>query len=116
MKIFDAVFRVKVTENTKFLLFAWAICSEAFTVCHQTWFGDASSQAGVSCKSKLGCYLQGQGHSEGLYIRKMTVSTVSSELMTLLQSKFSLMIDLSYTKISSENIGFQWSRSRSHRT
>ena len=31
------------------------------------------------------CYLQGQGHSEGLYDQNMTLSTISSELLILWQ-------------------------------
>ena len=40
----------------------------------------------LECHMKeMGCYRQGQGHSEGLYNQNMTVSTISSKLMILLQ-------------------------------
>ena len=35
------------------------------TVYNQTWYGGASSCPGVPCEN-LGCYLQGQGHSESI--------------------------------------------------
>ena len=54
------------------------------TFCYQTWNCDASSWAGVSCK-KFICYFQGQGHSKGSHNQNMTVSTISSELLILLQ-------------------------------
>ena len=38
-------------------------------------------------KKEKGCYLTGQGHSEGLCNQNMTVFTISSELMLLLQPK-----------------------------
>ena len=39
----------------------------------------------LECHAKsLGCYLQGQGHSEGLYYQKVTVSTMSSEPMIII--------------------------------
>ena len=34
---------------------------------------------------KLVCCFQDQGHSMGLYYQNMTVSTISSELLTLFQ-------------------------------
>ena len=34
---------------------------------------------------KLVCCIQSQGHSKGLYNQSMTVSTILSELLTLLQ-------------------------------
>ena len=41
----------------------------------------------VECRvTEMGCCLQGQGHSEGLCNQTITVSTVSSELIILLQS------------------------------
>ena len=49
--------------------------------CNQTWY------CGISCE-KMGFYLQGQGHSVGLYNQNMTVSTISfisSNSMSLLQ-------------------------------
>ena len=44
--------------------------------CNQTWYCGAPPWAGMSCE-KMGFYLQGQGHSVGLYNRNMTVSTIS---------------------------------------
>lgn len=52
-------------------------------LCNQTWYGNLSSCIGVSCENFV-CYLQGQGHSEGLHHQNMNVSTVSSELMIFL--------------------------------
>lgn len=38
------------------------------------------------CHAKtLGCYLRGQGHSEGLHNQHMNVSAISSQLMILFQ-------------------------------
>ena len=65
--------------------------------CDQTWYSSVSSWAvtklgitvhhcGLGCKAKeMGCYFQGQGHSEGLLNQNMTISAVSFKLMTLLQ-------------------------------
>ena len=55
--------------------------------CNQTWYCGAPLPAGMSCK-KMGFYLQGQGHSVGLYNQNMTVSTISfisSKPVSLLQ-------------------------------
>ena len=52
-----------------------AECSYA-TFCNQTWYYGAPPWSGMSCK-KIGFYLQGQGHSVGLYDQNMTVSTIS---------------------------------------
>ena len=57
------------------------------TFCNQTWCCGAPSWAWMSCK-KMGFYLQGQGHSVGLYNQNMTVSTISfisSKPVSLLQ-------------------------------
>ena len=68
------------------------ICShsaECFfaTFCNQTWYCGAPPRAGMTCE-KMGFYLQGQGHSVGLYNQKKTVSTISfisSKPVSLLQ-------------------------------
>ena len=55
--------------------------------CNQTWYYGAPPCAGMSCE-KIGFYLQGQGHSVGLYNQNMTVSTISvisSKPVSLLQ-------------------------------
>ena len=57
------------------------------TFCNQTWYCGAPPWAGMSCE-KMGFYLQGQGHSVGLYNQNMTVSTISfisSKPVSLLQ-------------------------------
>ena len=46
---------------------------------------NTSSYTGVSCKN-LGCCLQRQGHSEGLYRLNMDVSATSFKLLLFLQS------------------------------
>ena len=57
------------------------------TFCNQTWYCGAPPRAGMSYE-KMGFYLQGQGHSVGLYNQNMTVSTIffiSSKPVSLLQ-------------------------------
>ena len=57
------------------------------TFCNQTWYCGAPPWAGMSCE-KMGFYLQGQGHSVGLYNQNKTVSTISfisSKPVSLLQ-------------------------------
>ena len=57
------------------------------TFYNQTWCYGAPPWAGMSCE-KMGFYLQGQGHSVGLYNQNMTVSTISfisSKPVSLLQ-------------------------------
>ena len=53
------------------------------TFCNQTWYCGAPPWARMSCK-KLGFYLQGQGHSVGLYNQNMMVSTISLYLLLAL--------------------------------
>ena len=68
------------------------ICSQSAeclyaTFCNQTRHCGAPPWAGMSCE-KMGFYLQGQGHSVGLYDQNMTVSTIafiSSKPVSLLQ-------------------------------
>ena len=38
-----------------------------------------------SLADKIVCYLQGRGHSEDSYDQNMTLSTISSEMLILLQ-------------------------------
>ena len=70
---------------------------------------------GMSCK-KMGFYLQGQGHSVGLYNQNMTVSTISfisSKPVSLLQPN-SIWWEIIISKeVSSETIGLLCSRSLS---
>ena len=48
-----AEWKTKHTKKTK----------NRWTLCYQTWcVGTVSSRNGVSCRKRLGCYLQGQGH------------------------------------------------------
>ena len=55
------------------------------------------------CRAKeLRCYLQGQGHSEGLYNHDITVSSISSELMILFATEPSLSVD-HHKKVYFEN-------------
>ena len=49
--------------------------------CNQTCSGGVLSWAAVSCGKELGCYHQGQGHSEGLFNQNMAVSDTSPEWM-----------------------------------
>ena len=42
----------------------------------------------MSCHKNRGCYLQGQGHSEGLYNENITVSTILCKLMILKKEDF----------------------------
>ena len=56
-----------------------------FILWKQTWCGGILSWAGLSCRKKIVCYLQDQGHSEGLYDQNMTILTMASELLILLQ-------------------------------
>ena len=41
------------------------------TFCNQTWYCGAPP-----CEKKVGFYLQGQGHSVGLYNQDVTVSSI----------------------------------------
>ena len=54
---------------------------------NQIWYCGAPPWAGMSC-TKMGFYLQGQGHSVGFYNQNITVSTISfisSKPVSLLQ-------------------------------
>ena len=54
---------------------------------NQTWYSGVPPWTRMSCE-KMGFYLQGQGHSVGLYDQNMTVSTISfisSKPVSLLQ-------------------------------
>ena len=64
----SVVVMVKFTEKVQnssehssewYLLCCW-------TFCNQTWYGDATSRAKISCKKIVSC-LQVQGHSEGSF-------------------------------------------------
>ena len=51
--------------------------------CNQTWYGVVHDHK-LDCHVKtLGCCLEGQGHSEGLYNQNMTVSTVQYKIILL---------------------------------
>ena len=63
--------------------FSWWYLLNCETFCYQTWYCDASSWAGVSCR-KIGVLFQGHGHSKGSYDQNMTAATISSELLILL--------------------------------
>ena len=80
--------------------------------CNQTWNGDVLSWVWVSCW-KTGLLLQGQSRSKDLCNRNMTVSTKSSEQLTLLQSKLVRWYILIYQSVGWKKIGLLCSRSRS---
>ena len=72
-------FKVKVTVKDQ------NACPDdlnCLTFCYQTWYCDASPQAGVHAK-RLVCYFEGQGHGKGAYDQNMTVSSISAELLIL---------------------------------
>ena len=81
-----------VSSGVRDVTFVIHICSYSaecvFAIfCNQTWYCGASPWAGMSCE-KMGFYLQGQGHSVGLYNQNMTVSIISftsSKPLSLLQ-------------------------------
>ena len=60
--------------------------------CNQTWCCGAPPWAGMSCK-KVGFYLQGQGHSVGLYNQNMTISTISFISRESFATKLNLSVD-----------------------
>ena len=60
------------------------------TFCNQTWYCGAPSRARMSCK-KMGFYLQGQGHSVGLYNQNVAVSTIS--FISSFATKLNLSVD-----------------------
>ena len=91
-----------------------AVCLHA-TFCNQTWYCGGPRWAGMSCK-KMGFYLQGQGHSVGLYNQNVTVSTISfisSIPMSLLQPNSIWMWIIISKEVSNENVGLLCSRSMS---
>ena len=61
----------------RYLLSCW-------TFCNQTWSGDATSWAKVSCK-KIDLLSSSSGSQWGLIWSNMTVSTISAELLIFLQ-------------------------------
>jgi len=74
----------------------------------------------VMQKKRKGFYLQGQGHSVGLYNQNMTVSTISfisSKQVRLLQPNsvwvLIIIVLLWCKEVSSENVGLLCSRSMS---
>ena len=75
-------FKVKVTakvENFNEWSFRWYRLNR-WTFCNQMLVHLLEPE----CRAKrLLCYLQGQGHSEGACNKKITVSTVSTELLNL---------------------------------
>ena len=81
-----------LVQKILFFLTTKAFLTNFFVVVHHCGQGYAENK-----KTKLGCYLQGQGDNEGLYNQNMTVSTVFSELMILLQSNLAI--------VSSKNSG-----------
>ena len=83
--------------------------------CNQTWYCGAPPWARMSCE-KMGFYLQGQGHSVGLYNQNMTVSTISfisSKPVSLLQPNSIWAYIIISKEVSSENVGLLCSRSMS---
>ena len=82
-KVWYAIFKVKVIEGAhmikiwQFLLYLlnWR------PFCFQTWFVDAASWARVSCRKKIVCYLQGQGHSKGSFDQNIALCAISFELL-----------------------------------
>ena len=62
-----------------------------WTFCNQTWYGDATSWAKVSCK-KIGLLSLSSGSLWGLILSDMTVSTVSTELLIFFITKFNWMV------------------------
>ena len=60
------------------------IYPQLLTFCTQTWYGDATSWAKVSCK-KIGLLSSSSGSQWGLVWSDMTVSTISAELLIFLK-------------------------------
>ena len=83
---------IVVSSGVRDVTLVTHICSHSAeclyaTFCNQTWYCGAPPWAGMSCEKK-GIYLQGQGHSVGLYNQIMMVSTISfisSKPVNLLQ-------------------------------
>ena len=63
---------------------SWWYLLSCWTFCNQTWYGDATSWAKVSCK-KIGLLSSSSGSQWGLIWSNMTVSTISAELLIFLQ-------------------------------
>ena len=94
------VFKVKVTakvQNISECLFRWYLLIRR-TFCHQTWCGVWCSTISqnfmqnpttTTTTTKIACYLQSQGHSEGSYDQNMTFSFISSELFIFRQPNWS---------------------------
>ena len=82
----------EVSSGVRNVMLVTNICSQSVeclyaTFCNQTWYCGAPPWARMSCE-KMGFYLQGQGHSVGLYNQNVTVSTISfisSKPVSLLQ-------------------------------
>ena len=86
----SVVVKVKVTEkvkNSSECSSGWYLLS-CWTVCNQTWYGDAKSWAKVSCR-KTGLLSSSSGSQLGLIWSDMTVSTISAELLIFLQPNLS---------------------------
>ena len=80
------VVKVKVTEKVQNLnecSSKWYLLS-CWTFCNQTWCGDATSWAKVSCK-KIGLLSSSLGSQWGLIWTNTTVSIMSAELLIFLQ-------------------------------
>ena len=84
------------------------------TFCNQTWYGDATSWAKVSCK-KIGLLSSSSGSQWGLIWSDMTVSTISAELLIFLQPHLiSWYVIVSWSALCKNQIvvSQQWSRSQ----
>ena len=88
------------------------ISSELLNFCKQSWYVDVSSWARTSCK-KISLLSSWSRSQWGLIQSDMTVSTISTELLTLLQPNF-ISWYIIIAVVSCVKIGLLWSRSRSH--
>ena len=112
VKKLDCSVVVKVTEKVqnsseyssrRYALSCW-------TFCNQTWYGDATSWAKVSCK-KIGLLSSSSGSQWRLILSDMTVSTIAAEQLIFFATKFNWMVR--YHKPECGEIGLLCSKSRS---
>ena len=82
----SVVVKVKVTEKVQDSTecSSWGYVFSCWTFYNQTWYGDATSWAKVSCK-KTSLLSSSSGSQWGLIWPDMTASTISAELQIFLQ-------------------------------
>ena len=109
----SVVVLVKVTEkvqNSSECSSGWYLFS-CWTLCNQTWYGDATSWTKVSYK-KIGLLSSSSGSQWGVIRSNMTVSTISAELLIFLQPIL-LNGTSSWARVLCVKIRLLFSRSRS---